>query len=138
MTTVALNFVQEKANRLVDEQRVHVLVGERGRRAWDRRRRHRHLLLLVLPGLVGSAPVPPGKTHRDCSHALALEWLVWRAAPPPTGTVVKLVRGVARGLAFVFTATLGSGYVEDVRPGVLTVLAFLIGVSAFVGVGDSE
>ena len=79
MTTVALNFVQEKANRLVDEQRVHVLwandVAGHGIVDGDT---DTYYCSFSPAGRVCTCPA--GQTHRDCSHALALEWKVWRAA----------------------------------------------------------
>ena len=78
MTTSPLNFVQEKANRLVEDDRVHVQwandVAGHGTVDGDTDTYH---CSFSPAGRVCTCP--RGQTHRDCSHALALEWKVWRA-----------------------------------------------------------
>lgn len=78
MTSVALNRVQEKALRLVDEQRVHVTwveaTGIAGAGIVDGYHDIYHCAFTPA-GRVCTCPA--GRTHRDCSHALALEWKVW-------------------------------------------------------------
>lgn len=73
-----MNHVQEKADRLVKEQRVHVLWtnGLAGHGVVDGDTNTYHCSFSPA-GRVCTCPA--GRTHRDCSHALALEWKVWQS-----------------------------------------------------------
>jgi hypothetical protein len=73
-----MNYIQEKANRLVDEDRVHVLWANdaAGHGIVDGDTDIYHCSFSPAGRI---CTCRAGRTHRDCSHALALEWKVWKS-----------------------------------------------------------
>lgn len=94
MTTKALNKLQEKADRLVKEGRVTVhwtngrfldaagmgtVVGDHGTYRAS-----------FTPGM-RVCTCKAGRTLRDCSHALALEWFIWQGHHDPLQLSLEVI-----------------------------------------------